>query len=107
MSDNKLAFEVKEILDDIYKLFSHKNETYKTSEDDLANFTKGALLLGYKPNEEGRFEALKAYVAKHISKVYNEGLSGSKMDESIMDIAVYFILAKVMHKRMLEEQPNE
>ena len=46
-----------------------------------------------------RFEALKDYVSKHIAKVYNGKLLDDKMDESILDIAVYFIIAAVMHKR--------
>ena len=48
-------------------------------------------MLGYEADEIGRFEALKGYVLKHISKVYNGKLNDDKMDESVMDIAVYFI----------------
>lgn len=95
-----LELDVEEVLDEIAKLFRNKNEQYRTNADDLANFTKGALMLGYDANELGRFEALKGYVAKHLAKVYDGKLGDDKMDESIMDIAVYFILAAVMHKRM-------
>jgi hypothetical protein len=100
-----LNVQVEKVLDDISKMFRQKNKQYRTNNDDLANFTKGALMLGYEANEIGRFEALKGYVLKHISKVYNGTLDEDKMDESIMDIAVYFIIATVMHRRM--EQANE
>lgn len=92
--------DVERVLAEIRALFGNKNEQYRTCYDDLANFTKGALMLGYEADEIGRFEALKGYVLKHISKVYNGKLNDDKMDESVMDIAVYFILATVMHKRM-------
>ena len=95
-----LEKEVNDVLVEIASMFQSKNEQYRTDKDDLANFSKGAYLLGYHANEVGRFEALKAYVAKHIAKVYNGKLNDPKMDESIMDIAVYFIIAKVMHNRM-------
>lgn len=101
----KLEHEIEEVLDDISKMFRQKNNQYRTNNDDLANFTKGALMLGYEPNEIGRFEALKGYVLKHISKVYNGTLNEDKMDESILDIAVYFVIATVMHRRM--ERANE
>ena len=100
----RLQSEVKEILDEIYKLFDGKNEQYRTKDDDLANFTTGALLRYGKCDYPAKFEALKDMVEKHIAKVYNGKLYDDKMDESIKDIAVYFILATVMHKRMSEEQ---
>ena len=100
-----LNVQVEAVLDDISKMFRDKNNQYRTTDDDLANFTKGALLLGYNADEIGRFEALKGYVLKHIAKVYNGKLNEDKMDESILDIAVYFVIATVMHRRM--EQANE
>ena len=97
---NDLGKDVWEVLDEINGLFNQKNNQYRTSDDDLANFTAGALLRYGKADMPTRFETLKDYVLKHISKVYNGKLSDDKMDESIMDIAVYFIIAAVMHKRM-------
>ena len=102
-----LQSEVKEVLDEIYKLFVGKNGQYRTDGDDFANFTTGALLRYGKRDYPAKFEALKDMVEKHIAKVYNGKLHDDKMDESIKDIAVYFILATVMHKRMLEEQVSE
>lgn len=104
---NELQKDVTEVLEGIYAMFQTKNEQYRTNADDLANFTKGALLLGEQATDEGRFEALKSYVAKHIAKVYNGRLGDDKMGESIMDIAVYFILAAVMHKRMKASDMDE
>lgn len=101
-----LETDVEEVLGSISKLFRNKNKQYRTNADDLANFTKGAYLLGREADEAGRFAALKGYVAKHIAKVYDGELGDDKMDESIMDIAVYFVLAAVMHKRMKASEAN-
>ena len=92
--------EVREILAEIDAMFEKKNGQYREGTDDLANFTKGALLLTGNDNMSAKYEALKAYVAKHIAHVYNHGLTGPKVSESIMDIAVYFIIALVMHRRL-------
>ena len=94
-----LKDEVKQVLDEINELFSEKNEQYRTEQDDLANFTKGAMLRYGRSNLPAKFEALKDMAEKHVAKVYNGRLMDNKMDESLMDIAVYFIIATVMHKR--------
>jgi hypothetical protein len=96
---NDLYHDVEEVLGTISKMFRAKNEQYRTNTDDLANFTTGAMLRYGKADMPARFEALKDYVSKHIAKVYNGKLLDDKMDESILDIAVYFIIAAVMHKR--------
>lgn len=96
---NKLHEDIKEVLNEIELLFGVKNEQYRTNQDDLANFTAGALLRYGKADMPARFETLKDYVGKHIAKVYNGRLTDDGMIESIVDIAVYFIIAAVMHKR--------
>ena len=101
---NNLRDDVLKVLVHIGNLFEAKNEQYRTNDDDLANFTTGAMLRYGKADMPARFETLKDYVLKHISKVYNGGLLDDKMDESIIDIAVYFILAAVMHKRATNKQ---
>lgn len=98
-NEKTLHEEVANVLDYINHLFANKNEQYRTNQDDLANFTTGAMLRYGKADMPARFEALKDYVSKHIAKVYNGKLMDDKMDESILDIAVYFIIAAVMHKR--------
>ena len=92
--------EVKEILAEIDAMFEKKNLQYREGTDDLANFTKGAMLLTGSNCMSAKYDALKAYVAKHIAHVYNHGLTGPKVDESLMDCAVYFIIAMVMHRRL-------
>jgi hypothetical protein len=96
---NDLYHDVEAVLGTISKMFRAKNEQYRSADDDLANFTTGAMLRYGKADMPARFEALKDYVSKHIAKVYNGKLLDDKMDESILDIAVYFIIAAVMHKR--------
>ena len=53
----------------------------------------------------GRYEALKAYVLKHIAHVYNNNLRGNKVKESINDIIDYFIIASIMAD--MDEDENE
>lgn len=94
-------------LTEIQKLFSAKHDQYATC-DPLANFTRGAMLMGVGPiNPTTQFEALKCYVLKHIAHVYNNRLGGDKVDESIMDIAVYFIIASVMADMQKAGEKNE
>ena len=81
-------------------MFEKKNGQYREGTDDLANFTKGALLKYGDATMSERYEVLKDYVLKHISHVYNHPLTGPKVDESLMDIAVYFVIALVMHRRL-------
>lgn len=100
LSREELNTAVIEKLDNIKRLFSNKNDQYATKEDCLSNFTLGAKLLGHEGNYTGRYEALKAYVAKHIAQVYDNKLTGPKVDESLQDIATYSIIALVM----LDEQ---
>lgn len=101
---NKLHEDVKEVLAHIELLFGAKNEQYRAADDELANFTAGALLRYGNGDMEHKFETLKDYVLKHIAKVYNGKLLDDKMDESIMDIAVYFIIAAAMHKRAKQRE---
>ena len=99
---SRLHAEVKKVLQKIDELFERKNIQYREGTDDLANFTKGALLRYNIATMQTRYEALKDYCEKHIAHVYNQPLGGIKVDESLMDIAVYMILALVMHKRMTD-----
>lgn len=94
---------VEDKLKEIHSLFVDKNAQYST-EDPLANFTTGAYLMYGNNNMYGKYEALKAYVAKHIAHVYNHSLVGPKVKESIGDIAVYFIIAWIMADLAAEEQ---
>jgi succinate dehydrogenase/fumarate reductase flavoprotein subunit len=103
-NEKTLHEEVANVLDYINHLFEKKNEQYRATDDDLANFTTGAMLRYGKADMPARFETLKDYVAKHIAKVYNGRLTDDGMIESIVDIAVYFIIAAVMHKRAKQRE---
>ena len=97
--NSSLYTEVKEVLDRLDELFREKNEQYRTKNDELANFTTGGFLRHQDGSLQGKFEALKDMAEKHVAKVYNGRLLDDKMDESFRDLAVYFIIAAVMHKR--------
>lgn len=101
-----VLLRVKQKLDGVYNLFEAKNAQYST-DDPFANFTTGANLLFGEADYIGKFEALKAYVAKHIAHVYNNNLAGPKVKESIQDIVVYFIIAWIMADLMEAENEAE
>lgn len=95
VEQGKLYDRVNKKLADILQLFEQKNNQYATK-DPFANFTAGGNLLCGSGDMMGRYEALKAYVLKHIAHVYNNNLRGNKVKESINDIIVYFIIASIM-----------
>lgn len=93
---------IQDELQHIGNLFQTKNEQYKTTSDPLANFTAGAMLRYKKGDMPALYETLKDYVGKHIAHVYNNDLNGNKVSESLQDIVVYFLIARVIAK--LENQ---
>lgn len=101
-----IVLRVQQKLDNVLNLFEAKNAQYSTG-DPFANFTTGANLLFGEADYIGKFEALKAYVAKHIAHVYNNNLAGPKVKESIQDIVVYFIIAWIMADLMEAENEAE
>lgn len=104
MINNEIFIElIQEEIQHIAELFKVKNDQYKTDDDPLANFTAGALLRYGKADMPALFETLKDYVAKHIAHVYNNDLDGPKVSESLQDIIVYFIIARVMAKLEAQE----
>lgn len=97
MTKDQFTQAVHAKLNEIGEMFDAKNDQYATNDDPLANFTRGAMLAHGRGDLIGQFEALKDYVEKHIAHVYNNKLDGHKVDESISDIAIYFIIAGVMN----------
>ena len=85
-------------LEHIGELFKSKNDQYKTNDDPLANFTSGAMLRYKSAALPAQYETLKDYVAKHVAHIYNNDLNGQKVSESLQDIVVYFVIARVMSK---------
>ena len=97
MTQEELSARVIKELEGIKKLFETKQEQYHTEEDALANFTTGGYLLGSDGDlNMGKFEALKAYMAKHVAFVYTHGLYSNKVDESLRDIITYCAIALAM-----------
>lgn len=80
----------------ITKLFFEKNGSYKTNEDPIANFTRGAALRYGDDTTPKKYEALKDYLGKHIAHLYNNDIDGPKLSESWRDLAVYSIIAMAM-----------
>lgn len=104
MLNNEIFQElIQEEIQHISELFNTKNEQYKTNSDPLANFTVGAALRYGKTDMSAKYEVLKDYVGKHIAHVYNNDLDGPKVSESLQDIVVYFIIARVMAKLEVQE----
>lgn len=90
--------EIISIIDEVKATFEKKNNQYKTSRDPLANFSKGAVLRYGEDNMGTKYETLKDYMGKHIAHIYNNDITGDKVDESLMDIAVYSIIALAMRR---------
>lgn len=99
MTDAIFQELVQDELKHIGELFQMKNDQYKTNDDPLANFTAGAMLRYKSAALPAQYETLKDYVAKHIAHIYNNDLDGQKVSESLQDIVVYFIIARVMSKK--------
>lgn len=90
---NKLIESKIKIITD---LFFEKNGSYKTSDDPVANFTRGAALRYGDTATAAKYEALKDYLGKHIAHLYNNDIDGPKLSESWRDLAVYSIIAMAM-----------
>ena len=84
-------------LNEIERLFQLKNSQYSVDSDPLQAFRSGALLLYGNDTCTDQYEALKAYVAKHIAHIYNNKLDGPKVNESIKDVVTYFLIADVLY----------
>lgn len=86
----------------ITKLFKDKNRQYSNG-DPLINFRKGALMnCGTAGYPEMYLEA-RNYVTKHVSHIWNHGIEGEKIDESLRDIVLYSLIMLYMYKKWTEE----
>lgn len=96
------------VLNEIRELFLAKNRGYNGENNPLLNFMLGGRLLYNNDGYIGCFEALKAYMAKHVSNIYTHTIKAPNIEESCKDIATYMIIATVM-KRMdtLAERAEE
>lgn len=91
------------VFDEAKELFRAKKKQYATQEDPLANFTTGANLLLGSDSLPAQYTAAKCYVAKHIAQVYNTGIDGNKVDESLVDIINYCAIMLHMRKKYIEQ----
>lgn len=99
--DDKFVDSVISELEDVKKLFLSKHKQYATT-DPLANFRTGAWLRYGEDGYDPMYETLKDYASKHIAHIYDFGVYGDKVDESLRDIIVYFLIALYMRRRALE-----
>ena len=98
------------IFDNLKETFRRKNQQYATA-DPLANFRTGAYMRTGRADYADMYEEAKNYQRKHIAHVQNNEINGSKVDESLTDIAVYAVLMKYMYDRhydnVIAEWKNE
>ena len=104
ITEEQFNLAVESVIDDVAKLFNKKNTTYKTDKDPLANFTNGGLLRHHDGTMKGRYEALKDYVAKHIVNAYEHDIDFPQLEESTLDIAVYFVIATAMARLNVKQR---
>ena len=90
--------QVVAVLDEIKGLFLKKDRTYNDGNPFL-NFIVGGRLLAGDGSYLGCFEAVKAYVAKHIANLYSHNVVTEGLEESLKDIATYMVIAVVMKRR--------
>lgn len=87
--------------------FMDKNKQYAGKVDPLANFTNGAKLRYGDDKIWSQFETAKGYALKHIAHVHGKGsnIDTPKLDESLIDIAIYSVIMLYMVKlHELEKQ---
>ena len=71
--------------------FIEKNKQYGDI-DPLANFRLGAALDRGEASTEAMYETAKSYELKHVAHIYGHAVNGSKVDESLKDVAVYSVI---------------
>lgn len=86
---------------DMAKLFLEKNQVQYTDNGQkgpLANFEKGALMEFGVATEKEMFEVAHDWVRKHLAFLENANVATPKIDESLMDIAVYALIMRYFVK---------
>lgn len=98
------AETVLKIFDEEKALYKKKAEQYAQG-DPLANFRGGAALEGLDSESlDDCFKVLLMYMAKHVAFVYQSGMLGDKVDESLGDISVYSNIARAMWRMKKENE---
>jgi len=90
-----LADSVRADLKEIGNLLNQKARQYHAYNNDLENFSKGALLVYGNSEKEKLFETAKGYMLKHVSMLYSQcAFQKPKIDESLLDIAIYCLIMR-------------
>lgn len=104
----------KNVLDEIQaliRLYKYKSSHYSDKADQLANF-RTAAKLGTLPKEacgdeySAMYEVAKQFMAKHVSHVYNNFITGDNVMESLCDIALYCMIMRAMIQARKSEMPE-
>lgn len=90
----------------LQELFERKCRQY-SAEGPLANFRKGALLNQGEAEYPQMYVEARNYMSKHVAHVYNNGIDGSGVDESLKDIAVYSMIMLYMREKWLKGEGSE
>ena len=88
-------------IEEMAKLFLEKNKVQysdKGQQNALANFEKGALMKCGVASEEEMFEMAHDWVRKHLAFLENATVATPKIEESLMDIAVYALIMRYFVK---------
>lgn len=94
------------MFDKLKEQFLAKNQQYGDI-DPLGNFRLGAMLEHGNDSVEAMYEVLKGYENKHVVHVYGHKVNGSKVDESLKDIAVYSVIALYLNELYYAEKLAE
>lgn len=84
--------------DELKQQFLDKQTQYGNA-DPLANFRKGAMIQYGDAELSSMYEVALQYENKHVAHVYNNGIDGNKIDESLKDVAIYSIIELYLVKR--------
>lgn len=88
-------------IEEMAKLFLEKNTVQYTDngqQNALANFYKGALMRFGVATEREMFEVTHDWARKHLAFLENANINTPKIDESLMDIAVYALIMRYFVK---------
>lgn len=88
-------------IEEMAKLFEEKNKIQYTDngkQNPLANFEKGALLKFGIATEKEMFEMAHDWARKHLAFLENATVGTPKIDESLMDIAIYALIMRYFVK---------
>lgn len=106
MERKELEALIKSDLEAIGKKFTEKNQRYGESKDGLFNFTAGAALIFGEVTPDTQYRALFAYASKHLVTLSREDAltADPEFAERCLDVVVYMLIARAMHKIHLEEK---